>query len=325
METLSGVRISNSRLWEAGRQTRRVFGWKELLEMWDRLSIPSSYIKTVLTNLNAAADVYSDHILTIDDFLTYLNGEEEGLQWLLYECVALRWICSDIPMHYIRELAHALPDVHRPFCRFPSSPSTTVYKFLKLHLSREEFDSLGMCPVHPGFNPEPLRNAPPLPDEEEDEDEEEESNYEGDEDTIYESEDDPMTPPARYSTPSSPPRLLRKTKSPHLDVYFVWPESDNKKDDHIRITEQDSTFTLRYDSKEEKFVTVTRNLAKEDILQYFTCILNSASLDKDPFERIQLTTPSMPSTYFNAKMGPRTRKTFYDSLEFALNHWPSYA
>ena len=139
---------SLTNLWNNETQIRRIFGWADLLKEWNDSLIPSSYITTVINNLRASSNPNSEYDFPLSHFTTFLNDEDEGLKWLIYEIVAQRWMyVNSIQTAYLSELVDRV-DVNSYFPAFVGSPLTTktVREFLEENLTQTELDDVNMMP-----------------------------------------------------------------------------------------------------------------------------------------------------------------------------------
>lgn len=127
-------------------QTRRVFDWTGILLNWENTLNPSSYITTVTNNLRAASDPSSGISFPVSHFLTFLNEEEDGVKWLIYEAVVLRWMYGHVRTDYISTLVDYVNlDTYFPI--FVGSPrSLTVRQFLEANLTEKELEEVFMMP-----------------------------------------------------------------------------------------------------------------------------------------------------------------------------------
>ena len=104
-------------LWNNDSQIRRIFGWADILREWNYTLKPSAYITTLIDNLRATSDLKSTYDFPLSHFVTFLNDEQEGLKWLIYEIIAQRWMYADTPTGYLTELVHRV-DVDTGFPSF---------------------------------------------------------------------------------------------------------------------------------------------------------------------------------------------------------------
>ena len=133
-----------SNLW-LSNATHRVFGWKELLEEWNQTFQLPAQAKRVQDNLQSATNPNGTHNPPLSQFLTYLNYEQEGIAWFLYECVSIRWMYNEIPLNYIRGLVDEIENLDANFPLFPGSPhNQTIREFVNANLNADELDQVQM-------------------------------------------------------------------------------------------------------------------------------------------------------------------------------------
>ena len=134
-------------LWNPSRQVRRIFGWKSILENWSHTLIPSRYVDEVVENLRAASNPSSNYDFPVHHFLTFLNDEEEGIKWLIYESVVLEWMYGNIRTDYLAALVEKV-DIDSGFPTFVGSPlnTLTVRKFLEDNLNSYQLGQVNMMP-----------------------------------------------------------------------------------------------------------------------------------------------------------------------------------
>jgi hypothetical protein len=126
-------------------QQTRIFNWRSILEEWSQTLTPSAYIQTVQSNLSSAT---ANNSIPLTHFLTYLNEEEEGIAWLIYEICATRWMYGRVRTDYLRGLVYVLDSVDVVFPAFVGSPydSMTIREFLEDQLTAEELEVVVMMP-----------------------------------------------------------------------------------------------------------------------------------------------------------------------------------
>ena len=134
-------------LWNPARQLRRIFGWKSILENWNCTLTPSRYVDEIVENLRAASNPSSNYNLPIRHFLTFLNEEEEGIKWLIYEAVVLEWMYGNIRTDYVAALVDKV-DIDSGFPSFVGSPlnGQTVREFLEQSLNADQLAQVNMMP-----------------------------------------------------------------------------------------------------------------------------------------------------------------------------------
>jgi len=296
-----------SRLWSS-YSNARVFDWKQLLEEWsDTLNMPPQ-VETLIENLKEACNPDSEFDPPLSKFLTYLNHEEAGLTWFLYELVTHRWMWADIRLDLIRDLVDEIENLDGCFPQFPGSPWTgkTIRQWLTENLSSEELDFVQMMP--------PLE--PPY--------------------TSY-SYHTPQRTQRTYEVPPTPSRPSRThTAEPtthaaptanHSPMMFLLQREDEteKTDDKIYIFKEESydSYTIRYTEGDSKIKFVNSSLSGAKVIESMRKILRMLTLDEKPFEYIQVSIPSMPTILVKPQnLTSQTRDLIYDSMEMTMDNWP---
>ena len=134
-------------LWSLRNQPARVFNWTDILSDWkygDSDPNPPVQVSTLLENLARPQSPPAGH------FLQYLNEEQDGLKWFIFECVASSWMWGSGPrLLYIREAVDLLESLESTFPEFPGSPTTqkTVREFLTDTLTEDQLAYIQMLPL----------------------------------------------------------------------------------------------------------------------------------------------------------------------------------
>lgn len=307
-----------SRLWSTYSNTT-VYGWQEILEEWhDSLEMPP-HVETLIENLKAASNPDADFPPPLSQFLTYLNHEEAGLVWLLYELVAHRWMWSNIRLDYVRDLVDEIENLDGCFPRFPGSPwtSKTIRQWLNENLTADELAQIEMMP--------PLE-APP-------------SSYY----STYSYQTPQRTARTEYTAPPAPQRLprsyavggeqvpvVKKAKKPtHPSIMLLLQregESD-KTDDKIHVLKDAAydSYTLSYTDGQAKMKFVNYGLTRTKVVESIRKMLRFLTIDEKPFDYLQVSVPSMPTILVKPEnLTSQTRDLIYDSLESTMDDWPLY-
>ena len=132
-------------LWTSANE-RRAFGWKGILQEWNRTFTHPHNVDVVIDNLRAACEPDGSHVPPISRFLSYLNNEQEGIAWFLYECISIRWLWGSIRLDYVRDLVDEIEDLDGFFPDFPGSPNETIRKFITDNLDEVELEYIEMMP-----------------------------------------------------------------------------------------------------------------------------------------------------------------------------------
>jgi hypothetical protein len=284
----------------------RIFDWKELLEDWhDSLEMPL-HVQTLIENLKAASNPNAEFEPRLGQFLTYLNNEEAGLAWFLYELVTHRWMWSSIRLDFVRDLVDEIENLDGCFPRFPGSPwtSKTIRQWLTENLSAEELDQVQMMP--------PLE-APPT--------------Y-----TSY-SYQTPQRAARTYEAPPAPERLSRsyatggepasKPSYPAM-LFLLQREGEGEaSDDKIYVNKEGDSYMMRYTDGQSKIKFVTSGLTSSDVIENMRKTLRMLTLDEKPFEYLQVSLPGMPTILLKPEnLISQTRDLIYDSMEATMANWP---
>jgi len=345
-----------SNLW-LSNATHRVFGWKELLEEWNSTKQLPVQAKRVYDNLKAAIEPNGTHDPSLTQFLTYLNYEQEGIAWFLYECISTRWMYDTIPLNYIRNLVDEIEDLDAHFPVFPGSPYTqTIRQFVEANLYQDELDQVQMLP--------------PLVSQE----------YECCDTTNSQSYETPTRPsraefsyaqrapfaPLRRTAPVSQTRVPRVQRSvPLASEVPVAPEvplaqrsvpqvtrtlsqqfeelsvpkelkqamqvrflrsKKGSDDDVVSITQNSAdSYNIIYQDKHASVKTKTLAVPRAAVMNFLSMTLRMLTVDEEPFVSVQFTLPSMPTILVSPKnLSSQTRDLIYDSVEATMNFWPTY-
>jgi hypothetical protein len=137
-----------STLWNENSQLRRVFGWTDILSSWDDSLNMSPYVQTVVDNLRAVSNPDSNRDLPLEHFTNFLNDEQDGLKWFLYEIISMRWMWGETRLDYIRHLVDLIDDLDSFFPHFVGSPrqTQTIREFIENNLNDEEQEFVNIMP-----------------------------------------------------------------------------------------------------------------------------------------------------------------------------------
>lgn len=97
-------------------------------------------------------------------------------------------------------------------------------------------------------------------------------------------------------------------------------------DDVIRISRPNidsSRFRLSYDDETSNAPRPREMyLTENEVLEYVGTLINSLTLDKDPFEHFQIMPPAAPSIQFDIPdlKSPAVQQAIHASLQFAMRH-----
>jgi len=319
-----------SNLW-LSNATHRVFGWKELLEEWNAsLQLPVQ-VKRVYDNLKAAIEPDGTHDPRLAQFLTYLNYEQEGIAWFLYECLSTRWMYGTVPINYIRSLVDEIENLDAHFPSFPGSPqSETIRQFVQSNLTPEELEDVQMLPELVSQQYEPQSYETPI------------RPVRADFSYAQRAPFPPLRrtsrlPQAQRSSPQVPeapqvnrmlsqqfeklaqPQPLKQT----MQVRFIRSKNGSN-DDVVNITQNsDDTYNIIYQDKQASVKSATSSVPRLAVMNFLSMTLRLLTVDEEPFESIQFTLPSMPTILVSPEnLSSQTRDLIYDSVEATMNYWP---
>jgi hypothetical protein len=295
-----------SLLWST-HSNARVFDWKELLEEWhESLDMPH-YVQVLIENLKEACNPDSEFDPLLSQFLTYLNHEEAGLTWFLYELVTHRWMWADIRLDFVRDLVDEIENLDACFPRFPGSPwtSKTIRQWLNENLSSEELEVVQMMP--PLEAPTYASYSYQTPQRTE---------------RTYEVPPTPSRPSRSSAAPSTVP-----VKSQHASMMFLLQREgeSEKMDDKIYIFKEESydSYTIRYSEGDSKIKFVNSSLSGAKVIDTMRKILRMLTIDEKPFEYLQVSLPSMPTILLKPQnLTSQARDLIYDSMEMTMDDWP---
>jgi hypothetical protein len=269
-------------------QHTRIFNWNSILQEWSQSLVPSAYIETVQKNLSSAT---ANNSFPLTHFLTYLNEEQEGIAWLIYEICATRWMYGRVRTDYLRELVYVLDSVDVHFPAFVGSPhdSMTIREFLEDQLNAEELETVDMMP----------RLVPPS----------------------IQRERFEARQRHRAST-AAPVRQGRETRP--ITLRFMRPELDEKHDDVVNIHRMgDDAFNIVFRDNSSVYKSRARSLTRTEVMEYLSNTLRLVAIDEQPFANVQLLAPNMPTVVISPKnMTSQTRDLIYDTVETTMNNWP---
>lgn len=286
-------------LWTNDSQIRRIFGWADILREWNYTLKASTYITTLIDNLRATSDPKSTYDFPLSHFVTFLNDEQEGLKWLIYEIVAQRWMYADTPTEYLSELVHRV-DVDTGFPSFVGSPlsSKTVREFLEENLSEDELEDVEMLPRLIRMGNQSCR-----------------------------MNQNPQINCANVNRTTATP--VASNKFPHsFQLRFLRPEHTNtneaSEDTVITISKaKDETYNMHF--KDGSYKSIKTGLYREQLIRYLSVQLRSLAIDDDPYNSVQVMPPNAPSVLYlmDRINSSSTRDLIYDNLEISMEVWPT--
>ena len=270
-------------------QQTRIFNWRSILQEWSQTLVPCPYIQTVQSNLSSATE---NNSTPLTHFLTYLNEEEEGIAWLIYEICATRWMYGRVRTDYLRGLVYVLDSVDVHFPAFVGSPydSMTIREFLENQLSAEELDTVDMMPRL-------VPNPPSIQRE----------RFE-----------------ARQRNLASARQGQQRQASLPITLRFMRPELHSAHDDIVNIFRiGEDAFKIIFRDGDGKHKSRARNLTRTEVMEYLSNTLRLVAIDEEPFANVQLLAPNMPTVVIKPKnMTSQTRDLIYDTVMTTMNNWP---
>jgi hypothetical protein len=317
---------SSSRLWNLNSQPRHIYGWAEILENWSNDLTMNPYVQTVVDNLREAVNPDSNLNYPLSHFLTFLNNEDEGLKWLLYECITMRWMWGNIRLDFVRDLVQRV-NLNETFPAFVGSPGNTmtIGHFLRSNLTDEEREFVfgsGNGRPQASYVPPVSRRSTAASDptarnnlsrlfEQLRAEVEQEEDADSDSDSSDSEATESLDEKPNYS--SWQLRFLRKNKEGNKDdMILIRPSSSNPR-----------LFDYTYTDKESKFRAVREGISRTLLLRTLSTALRLTAYDAEPFHGVQLLAPCMPSVLFPPQaLNSGLRDLIYDSLEECCDAWP---
>jgi len=278
--------------WNPTYQPARIFGWNEILLNWRQTGTQPYVAMTLVQNLKAACNPLNSIDYPIDHFLNYLNYEQDGMKWMLYECISHSWLWNgEHRLDYIEALLNNIDDHDSGFPDFPGSPRnyTTVREFIDSNLSIDQLEELN------------ANLMPPL-----------------------------VRTPVERQLFTEPPPVVRQRAEPEASSYARFRVNVIRKglsgnhDDMLTLEKvSEDSYTLTFADKSSKVKTVTSNMDRRSVLNAFSIALRSLQVDDDPFDSVQILHPSLPTILVKVdKLNSQTRDLIYDSIESAMDNWP---
>ena len=259
----------------------RVFGWKDILAEWSRGIAPPHAVETVLRNLSRQQSPPASH------FFTYLNHENAGLLWFIYECIASTWMWDSGPrLHYIQQALDLVESLESTFPAFPGSPvnSHTLRSFLTTNLTEDQLVYIQMMPALVPV-PEAVPEAVPVPVQE----------------------------PKEKNAPMVF-HILRDLQSKHDDIITIRKMSDGT-----------YCYKLKDKTSIEDYVYSQKGLTRDQVISIFRTTLNMLLLDDEPYYGIQVILPTFPSVMLKVEsLTAEVRDRLYDAVDMTMDSWPTW-
>jgi hypothetical protein len=322
-----------------------VFGWSEALATWSRTGEQPLGVQRVLEHLKAASNPLDGADYPVTHFLKYLNYEQDGLLWFLYECVAHSWMWGSPRLDYIEAVLNEVDDLEDGFPEFPGSPrdSLSVREFLNKNLTEEQLDMVNMMPPlvrqcdlsYQSYQTPPpaarnLSNPPPIhrvrqnctapldgccwtmP-------------VSGPTVRAVPPPPSPVAPVAHSVAPVA--HSVARRKDPSYAPFVVRAirfNSSSSNDDVLTLRKDgEDRFSILFNDMESGVRNVMRDLDRTSVLNNFSIALRSMHLDDDPFRSIQILHPTLPTVLVKVEnLRSQTRDLIYDSIESAMDNWP---
>lgn len=314
-------------LWNPnGAQVTRIFGWAELLEDWTNNINSSPYIDIVRNNLRFATEFPNSYAFPLTHFTNFLNQEQEGIKWLIYEICAVRWMFGRICVNYLRELVDMVDSLDSGFPAFLGSPgeTTTVREFLEGQLTEDELEFVAMMPRLVSMPvPPPVYRTQPQ------------------EQAWTDSWSPPSPPrvPRSWTIPNTPVRAPRPAsaapapcskRTPILLRFIRNCKDKASNDDVIRIVPSSNpnatdSYTVVFTDGEADTKARSHNFTQAEVVRYLSNALRLVELDESPYQTVQVILPNMPMVLISpGNLTSQTRDLIYDSVETTMRHWPKH-
>lgn len=287
-------------------QQTRIFNWSSILQEWSQSLVPTPYIETVQKNLQAATEYPHNYSFPLTHFLTYLNEEQEGIAWLIYEICSTRWMYGHVRSDYLRGLVLLVDDLDQGFPAFVGSPydSTTIREFLEGQLTPEELDAVNMMPRLVALPPSIQRER-----------------FEA-----RQRHRASASASASVTATSATATVAQAQAQGILPITlrFMRPGLHSKHDDIVNIycMGQDS-FKITFRDGDGKHKSRARRLTRTEVMEYLSNTLRLVAIDEEPFANMQILTPNMPTVVISPKnITSQTRDLIYDTVQTTMNNWP---
>jgi len=283
--------------------SRRIFGWKDILRTWKNNHTTPHAVECILDNLRGALNPSSTYSPRVSQFLTFLNNEQEGIAWFLFECISLRWMWGDIHLEYVRELVDEIDNLDTQFPAFPGSPNCTIRKFVTDNLSADELDYIQMMPPLEEELLTPLRNPPRI----------------------------------QRSVPAAPSRQEPLLENNAVDasrgddcntlMQIRLIRNINKKDIdevvNIKRNSITSLFEVRHFDRSSGLHMNNYSMTSDAVIRHMKLFLRMLTVDEEPYTSVQFSLPCMPTILVSPKnLTSQTRDMIYDSMALTMESWP---
>lgn len=330
---------SSSNLWSSASAyaTQTVYDWTSILSNWNNSLNMPPYVERILANLKEASNPDSDHNPPLSKFLAYLNHEQDGIKWFLYETMTLRWMWGDIRLDYVRDLVDEVEDLDSNFPSFPGSPgsSMSVREFVTSSLSEDELEFVQMMPPLRSHSQARALNensvsSPPRTTRLS---------------SLFTSLHNPPVSPVRRTAPlaaaaplssgATANPLIRRSSSaaaaapvaerkPQMEFRLLRSGKGSLNDDVIKIVPAyDGCYNVIYNDQDARVKTKTSRLTKADVVSFLSNLFRFLTVDEEPFQSLQVTLPNLPTIMVTPKnLNSQTRDLVYDSVEMTINNWP---
>lgn len=257
----------------------RVFGWKDILAEWSRgNSAPPHAVETVLQNLSRRQSPPASH------FFTYLNEENAGLLWFIYECIASSWMWDSGPrLHYIQQALDLVESLESTFPVFPGSPlnTHTLRSFLTTNLTEDQLVYIQMMPA---LVPVPLPEAVPVP-----------------------------VPEPKEKNAPIVFHILRDLQSKHDDVITI-----------RKLSNGTYSYKFKDRTSIENYVYSQKGLTRDQVISNLRTTLNMLILDDEPYYAVQAVLPTFPSVMLKVEsLTAEVRDRLYDAVDMTMDSWPT--
>ena len=329
-------------LWSA-IPPRMIFGWKTILRNWNSPTTSQPYIQKLRDNLRATVDPTYISTSPFRHFYKYLNAEQEGLAWFLYEC-------SILPRHYgplgdrsgylildlIKKTIDAIPTVDIAFPCFPDAPQCTIREYIQNNFNRHELTIINLSERlvmtehdaaeaivssaatatlreqiwtrrHPAAAAAPaLPVVPPAPA------------------PVPAPAPAPTAPAPAPTAPAPPAPAAEAVPLGSISIRLVRDDDDDTKDDIIRIhNTAPNTYSFTYTDQESNHITCRKGMTGDAVIRHLSLTFRLLLIDEYPYKAIQFTCPTLPPIILSPEnLSAENRTLMYDTVEELMRNWP---
>jgi hypothetical protein len=199
----------------------------------------------------------------------------------------------------VKQLLDLVDNLDGPFPKFAGSPSGTIREFVNYRLTRNELDYVQMMPelISPSVSPFAYNYIPVSR---------------------------PSVSPAHDYTQVSRPSSSTQSFTIDLRILRDLKTSSSSYDDVIRISNnKDGSYNMIYHDQSSRTKSKTLFMSRPEVLKYLSNTLRLMTLDKEPFEAMQVIMPNAPSVLISIHdLTSQNRDLIYDTMESTMDNWP---